>query len=85
MSDADRVNLSYSEESVFGSDASLGTKKAIRFTGESLKQTTGSANSAEIRDDRQTSDVVRTNAQADGDINFEFSADTFDDWKLPVD
>lgn len=80
MSDADRVNLSYFEESTFGLDTAPGTKKAIRFTGESLKQTTGSSNSAEIRDDRQTADVVRTSIGADGDVNIEFSAETFDDF-----
>ena len=50
----------------------------IRFTGESLAQETDTSASAEIRDDRQLADVVRTNLSAGGDINTEISYESHD-------
>lgn len=85
MSDADRVRLSYAEETTFADEAFAPSALIdLRFTAESLKQATDVARSAEIRDDRQTSDVVRVGVRAEGDINFEFSDSTFDDLIVAV-
>ncbi len=79
MSDSDRVNLAYSEEVAFGTVAAIALK-TLRFTSESLKQETDTASSAEITDDRQVPDVIRTNVNAGGDINFELSYSAYDDF-----
>lgn len=83
MSDADRIRVSFAEETTFGVKPG-GTYKDLRITGESLRQDTGTSTSAEIRDDRQTPDVIRTDVDAVGDINFELSHGTFDDFFAAV-
>lgn len=50
----------------------------LRFTSEGLSQETDSVESNEIRDDRQVSEVPRTNINAAGDLAFEFSYDAYD-------
>lgn len=76
---ANRVLLSYIEESTYGTTPS-GNLQEIRMTGESLKGDTQTTNSAEIRDDRMISDVLRTMVSASGDIQFELSYGSFDDF-----
>ena len=61
-----------------GDTVSLRTAfEELRFTGEGFGQDTDITESAEIRDDRQVADVKRTNIAGVGDINFEFSYDSF--------
>jgi len=79
MSDADRVQLAYAEEDSYGVLTAT-TGQELRFAGESLRQDTTVAVSKEIRDDRQVTDVVRTSIKAMGDINFELSYGTLDDF-----
>ena len=55
------------------------TLNEMRLTSESLSQNTDTIVSAEIRDDRQISDVVRSKIQAQGDINLELSYGAYDD------
>lgn len=87
MSDADRTNLAYDEETTYGTpDTGSGIYKKIRYTAESLSQENSTVRSAEIRSDRQTTDVIRTDVSVSGSIDFEFSglntsdAGVFDDW-----
>ena len=81
MGDADRVGLAFKEETVFGTvPAGNPAIDDLRFTGETLAQETTSVESAEIRDDRQISDVIRTSIQAGGDVNFEMSYDAYDEF-----
>ncbi len=49
------------------------TLEQLRLTSESLVQDTDTAQSQEIRDDRQINDILRTNIAASGDIGFELS------------
>lgn len=79
MSDANRLRLSYVEETSWGVTPAAPTLKALRFTGESLEANADFTSSNEIRDDRQVSDVIRTNFGAGGDVNFELSYGAFDD------
>jgi hypothetical protein len=79
MTDANRTGLAYVAETVWGTTPATPTLKALRFTGESLAASTEFISSNEIRDDRQVSDVVRTNFGASGDINIELSYGAFDD------
>lgn len=76
---ANRVLLSYVEESTFGTTPNSALTE-IRMTGESLKGDTTSQDSAEIRDDRMISDRLRTMISASGDISFELSYGSFDDF-----
>jgi hypothetical protein len=86
MSDANTIRVSYDaallSAFVSGSTAPSPTTtgQILRITGESLKRNTTSTESAELRSDRSISDLIRTNVGADGDINFELSYSTFDDF-----
>lgn len=80
MSDADRMGLSYQEETTFGVDPGSPTLIDLRMTSESLAQVTGTVNSAEIRSDRQIVDHIRTTINVAGDINIELSYSAFDDF-----
>ena len=75
--DANRVGIKYRQMTGFD-DLGSATIKDLRFTSESLKQTTDSASSDEIRSDRQRSDLIRTDVRAEGDINFELSYAEYD-------
>ncbi len=78
MSDANRVQLSFVEESTFGELKTGSALQILRETGESLKQDTTVVTSGEIRSDRQITDVIRTGRGASGSIDFELSYGTFD-------
>lgn len=77
MSDTNRTRHSFVVESTYGTSPSSNLQ-ILRLTGDSLKQDTQTASSAEIRSDRQIPDVIRTSVSASGDLNFEFSASTLD-------
>lgn len=79
MSDANRVRLAYVPETVWGTTPATPTLQALRFTSESLQANTEFTSSNEIRDDRQVSDVIRTNFGAGGDLGFELSYGAFDE------
>lgn len=81
MSDANRVNLAYVVESTYGTTPSgPPTLKNVRFTSESLQKKTTTVTSQELRSDRNTTDLIRVDQNAGGDVNFEFSYAAFDDW-----
>jgi len=71
--------MSYLAESTFGTTPA-GNLKVLRMTGETFKADTNTTNSAEIRDDRMVADVLRTMVSASGDIQFELSYGTYDDF-----
>jgi hypothetical protein len=52
----------------------------IRYTGESLNYNIETVQSKEIRSDRMLSDLIQTKSEASGDISFELSAVSFDDF-----
>jgi hypothetical protein len=80
MSDSDRVQLAYVEETTFGQKETGSNLQVMRFTSESLHQESDHAQSGEIRDDRQVSDVIRTRVRAAGDIGLELSYNAYDDF-----
>jgi hypothetical protein len=94
MSDANRVGLTYIGEASFAGAKDSTTHKALRWTGEDLHQEQETQDSAEIRDDAQVSDIVRTNISAMGGFNLELSYGAYDDllqyaarsagWSTPV-
>jgi hypothetical protein len=74
------VQLAFIEESVFGQKETGSNLQVLRFTSESLHQESDHAQSGEIRDDRQVSDVIRTRVRAAGDIGLELSYNAYDDF-----
>lgn len=85
MGDSNRVRLSYYVESTWAATNTAGTSipdstalTDIRFTGEGLVGDTNITPSEEIRSDRQIVDIIRTSIRASGNINFEWTAGTFD-------
>lgn len=94
MSNSSEMQLAYVQESEFGVLKTGSDLQILRYTGESLRQETNTVSSGEIRDDRQVSDVIRTNLNAAGDINVEVSYEAYDDflkaalmsadWSTPV-
>ena len=77
---SNRMALRYVKETTFGQTPSNPTLKNLRMTGEGLNYNISNITSEEIRDDRQTADLIQTGADASGDINFEFSFGTYDDF-----
>lgn len=80
MSDSNRIRMAYKVESTYGTVPSSSNLPELRLTAESLHQETSVEVSGEIRRDRQTADVMRSNIGVSGDINFELSAESFDDF-----
>ena len=79
MSDSSRVTFRRLKEVSFGvTPASAMTN--TRFTGESLGFNIETEVSNEIRGDRQIPDLIRVGAEAAGDMEFELSGDTYDDF-----
>ncbi len=70
--------LSYVEETEWGVTPAA-TFNDLRWTGESLAQSTTSEVSAEVRPDRQVPDVIRTDVEVAGDVNVELSYGAYDD------
>lgn len=84
MSDSSSVQLFYSKEDAWGvinkgSPLAAPQLTELRFTNESLNQTTETAKSEEIRADRAVSDIVRVGVSANGDVGVELSYGAYDD------
>ena len=69
-SDTNRVALSFVEEVTFGTSPTT-AQTSMRYSSESLAGTQGTAQSAEIRSDRQIVDIIKTSGGSAGDINAE--------------
>lgn len=79
VASASVVGLARAKEVTYGVPSVTGADyKKMRYTGESLAQDVQTVSSNEINDDRQTSDLIRTDLAASGAINFEFSHGTYD-------
>lgn len=79
MSDSNRVQLGYVQETTFGAVKSGANLKIIRMTGESLAKEAKTAVSNELRSDRQVADLKRTGINAAGGVNMELSYSSYDD------
>jgi len=78
MSDANRVQLAYVEESAFGAQETGSALQILRYNNESLSHDMATVVSEELRSDRQISDIVRVGLSASGDITFELSYGSHD-------
>lgn len=54
--------------------------KELRFTSETLGLTAATTASNEIRPNRNVADTIRTSTSVGGDVNVEFSYETYDDF-----
>lgn len=77
MSDSNRAQLSFAKENAWGLfPTSAGTPQVdLRMTGESFGFNIANITSAEIRSDRQITDLIQTGADVSGGFNFELSYD----------
>ena len=82
VAESNRAKMRYVRNAALGDSPAAGSAsmKELRFTGESLAQTTGFVSSAEVRSDGQIPDNIRNAVSAAGDISGEFSFATYDDF-----
>lgn len=78
IADTARSQLYYSEEVTWGVTPAIALK-AMRFTGETLNYSIDTTQSKEIRSDRQITDLIRTDVEPGGNVNFELSYGAPDD------
>ena len=82
MSDTNRVGIRFAKTaaSEFPVALSPNQLQQLRYTGApNLAYTPRTIQSTEIRSDRQISDLPLVGAEAGGDVNFELSAQAYDD------
>lgn len=82
FADSNRVSIRYIAESVsaWGVTPVSGNVREMRLTSSSLAASKDTKVSNELRADRMVSTIVETGAMTEGDVNFEWSAGTFDDF-----
>jgi len=80
MSDSNRVQMRYVEEDDWGTTPPTRDLQELRIVSESLKHTIENVTSNEIRDDRQTTNLIQTGSSAAGDLAFELSYDSYDEF-----
>lgn len=87
MADANRILLSYvlNDTGTYGGIPSGPPNlQDLRLTGESLAPTYESQTSEELRSDEQKADLIRTGVGMAGDINFELSYGSYDEFLRAV-
>lgn len=80
MANGSRHSMYAVKESVYGTTPNNPALDTVRITGTTLGLAKDSIQSEEIRGDRQIADFRLGNNQVGGDINFELSYGTFDDF-----
>ena len=78
-SDTSQFDIGFLAESSWGVTPASALQ-LLRVTGESLGQSLESTISNTLRSDRNVDDIVRTSIQGQGDINFEMSYGSYDDF-----
>lgn len=77
MSDSNLSSIAYVPETVWGTTPATPALKLMRITGESISHAKDTVVSAEVRSDRQVSDMPEVGSAANGGINFELSYTAF--------
>lgn len=81
LADSNRVRLSYIKESVFGVAEADPVMQKLRLTSSDFAANKQTAVSDELRDDRQTGDLIETAFDSGGSFNIEMSlGGTYDDF-----
>ena len=78
MSDSNRLQIRYIEETTWGVTPATASMQELRFTGESLRFNISNEVSREIRSDRQVSDLIQAGADCSGSLEWELSYGTYD-------
>lgn len=80
MADTNKGSIRYAVESSWGATPSGPAMTELRVTGESLSHQKQTVVSQEVRKDRMRADVLEVGQSAAGDINFELSYGSFEDF-----
>lgn len=75
--DSNRTGLAYIAEVTWGTNPGTAFTD-LRYTGESFSYNITNTQSAEIRSDRQVTDIIQTGAACAGGFNFELSYSEYD-------
>jgi len=78
FADTSQTQMAYGVQSASGTPQTTLTE--LRNTNSSLQFTAESVQSQEIRADRNVSDRIRTQSSTSGDVGFELSYETYDDF-----
>jgi len=78
--DSSQTRVAFIEESTYGTTPATPAFQVVRMTSEGLKHTRTNTSSNEIRSDRNAPDLVQTSGAAEGQIAFELSYETFDEF-----
>src|SRR5688572_19381929 len=74
------ADIKYVVESVFGTTPASPALKPLRYKGESMNPGFQFVRSEEIRSDRNDVDLIKVGHAAGGNVEFELSYASFDDW-----
>lgn len=77
FADSNRTQVSFVEETTWGTTPSGPNMKVLPITSESLKSDINTVTSETIRADRNVEDIIKVGGGASGDIGFEMR---FSDW-----
>lgn len=82
FADSNRASLRYLAEDPngWGITPASGSPREMRITGSQLAAKKETVTSEELRSDRMVPNIVEVAASAEGEINFEFSAGSIDDF-----
>ena len=80
FADSNRTLIRVIEETVWGSTPTSGTPQEVRLTSSSLTASKETVVSDELRADRMVSGITEVSAMSSGDINFELSAGSQDEF-----
>lgn len=80
MASTSETRLAYVAESTYGTTPATPAWTEARFTSESLSPNIETVTSNEIRQDRNVADLIQVGQSAGGDVGFELSYSSFDDW-----
>lgn len=78
--DANRTQLRYLKEVVWGTTPASGKAREARIVSSSITRNKDTQSSKEIRSDRMVPNIVEVGTSASGSIDFEFSAGSMDDF-----
>lgn len=76
---SNKEQIGYSLETTWGTTVAANPIKLFRFVSGSFKNETGNTKSAEIQNNREIADIIRTKFRGSGSINFELSYGVLDD------
>ena len=81
MSEANRVSLkSLAEVSYGATPANSNAWQMMRFTSQSIAAVPKTVMSDELRSDRHLTDLILVGNEVKGDVGFELSEDSYDEW-----